>query len=115
MCIIIYTMAIMFLLITNLPLEYDKMQGLISAICCYCQLCTHVYSTIAPMQHYNMVPLTIDHCVLCSFYGNKIKILFQAIHVHTNCIAKYSSTLYRGMDEVLAHYACTFDYYCFSL
>ena len=24
-------------------------------------------------------------------------------------ITKYSSTLYIGMDEVLAHYACTFE------
>ena len=24
------------------------------------------------------------------------------------CITKYDSTLYIGMDEVLAHYACTF-------
>ena len=26
------------------------------------------------------------------------------------CITKYGSTLYIGMDEVLAHYACTFEY-----
>ena len=25
------------------------------------------------------------------------------------CIIKYGSTLYIGMDEVLAHYACTFE------
>ena len=36
-------------------------------------------------------------------------------HVHTftlldnNGITKYSSTLYIGMDEVFAHYACTFE------
>ena len=31
-------------------------------------------------------------------------------------ITKYNSTLYIGMDEVLAHYACTFDddyYQCY--
>ena len=26
-----------------------------------------------------------------------------------NCITKYGSTLYIGMDEVLAHYACIFE------
>ena len=30
-------------------------------------------------------------------------------HIHTAHITKYGSTLYIGMDEVLAHYACTFQ------
>ena len=33
----------------------------------------------------------------------------QHINVIGISITKYSSTLYIGMDEVLAHYACTFE------
>ena len=29
--------------------------------------------------------------------------------IFSTCITKYGSTLYIGMDEVLAHYACTFE------
>ena len=45
------------------------------------------------------------------------KIILLAIEIDVQCtqlfwdiyITKYGSTLYIGMDEVLAHYACTFE------
>ena len=42
--------------------------------------------------------LSIDHVV---WAGNSTLWGF--------CITKYGSTLYVGMDEVWAHYACTFE------
>ena len=34
----------------------------------------------------------------------------QELQIYTKyTITKYGSTLYIGMDEVLAHYACTFE------
>ena len=35
--------------------------------------------------------------------------MYAHTHTHTQFITKYGSTLYIGMDEVLAHYACTFE------
>ena len=35
----------------------------------------------------------------------KVPLLFRS----TDAVTKYGSTLFIGMDEVLAHYACTFE------
>ena len=46
--------------------------------------------------------------LLCHYqrYIHRIIVHSYSVFLH---ITKYSSTLYIGMDEVLAHYACTFE------
>ena len=54
---------------------------------------------------YSSIILTIGEV------GNVVKTLlrvFQELLWSHAFITKYGSTLYIGMDEVLAHYACTF-------
>ena len=59
-----------------------------------------------------------DGCVMKSWRGLAVGVLIlmviclmlpQKWYVCGMCITKYGSTLYIGMDEVLAHYACTFE------
>ena len=39
----------------------------------------------------------------------QVIIIVNKTHIVVFIITKYGSTLYIGMDEVLAHYACTFE------
>ena len=50
--------------------------------------------------------LVVEECV-----WNKVKSCAKKklCHLLRYVITKYDSTLYIGMDEVLAHYACTFE------
>ena len=60
------------------------------------KLCIHMQSNItiamALVTNSNQ-PQAVTTCITLSLY----------------CITKYGSTLYIGMDEVLAHYVCTFE------
>ena len=67
-------------------------------------------SHYVPMSQYVCMCMYI--CLVtyvCVYVCMYVLCMWVCFTMYVLCITKYGSTLYIGMDEVLAHYACTFE------
>ena len=77
------------------------------------QLCYTERSTYAiiclPFLSVQSLPQFLPPTFYIHFFTVCVNTQKPIFHPSCSLITKYSSTLYIGMDEVFAHYACTFE------